>query len=78
VKQRIHKALQDANLTLSSVMSDVLSVSGRAMLRALVAGEADPARLATLADGRLTAGHADLEAALTGRLVPHHRFVVGE
>ena len=78
VKHRIHKTLQDANLKLSSVMSDVLGVSGRAMLRALVAGEADPARLATLADGRLKASRADLEAALTGRLLPHHRFVLGE
>jgi transposase len=78
VKQRIHKTLQDANLKLSSVISDVLGVSGRAMLGALVAGETDPARLADRADGRLKANRADLEAALTGRLRAHHRFVLGE
>lgn len=78
VKQRLHALLQDANLKLGSVISDVLGVSGRAILTALAAGETDPAVLAELADGRLRAGRKDLEAALTGRLQRHHRFLLGE
>lgn len=78
VKQRIQKTLEDANLKLGQVLSDVLGVSGRAMLAALVAGETDPDRLAALADGRVKADHARLATALTGQVQPHHRFLLGE
>lgn len=73
VANRIHKVLQDANIKLSAVASDILGVSGRAMLSALVQGETDPARLADLARRRLRAKHDALVAAFEGRVTPHHR-----
>jgi transposase len=76
VANRIHKVLEDANLKLSAVLSDLLGVSGRAMLRALIAGETDPHRLANLAQGRLRAKRPALEQALIGRLRPHHRLLL--
>lgn len=76
VANRIHKVLEDANLKLSAVASDILGVSGRAMLAALVAGESDPQRLANLARRRLRAKLPALEAALTGRLRPHHQLLL--
>jgi transposase len=74
--QRLQKTLEDAQIKLTEVISDVLGVSGRAILRALIAGETDPARLATLAVGRLKAARATLTAALRGRVTPHHRFLL--
>src|SRR6266536_2933145 len=65
--QRIHKTLEDASIRLGSVASDVLGVSGRAMLRALLAGERDPAALAELARGRLRNKLPELREALRGR-----------
>jgi len=76
VANRIHKVLEDANLKLSAVASDILGVSGRAMLRALIAGETDPHRLANLAQRRLRAKLPALEQALTGRLRPHHQLLL--
>src|SRR6185436_8475475 len=73
---RIHKVLEDANIKLSAVISDIMGVSGRAMLHALLAGETDPMALADLAHSRLRAPRPALEAALTGRLRPHHRFLL--
>jgi transposase len=73
---RIQKVLEDANIKLASVASDVLGVSGRAMLEAIVAGETDPERLAGLAVGHLRKKHAALVEALTGRVQPHHRFLL--
>jgi transposase len=73
---RIHKILEDANIKLSAVISDLMGVSGRAMLRALVAGETDPVALAELAHAKLRATPAVLQAALTGRVRPHHRFLL--
>ena len=73
---RIQKTLEDANLKLTQVMSDVLGTSGRAILTALVAGETDPARLADLTTGRLKAARADLVDALHGRVTEHHRFMI--
>jgi transposase len=70
---RVHKVLEDANLKLSSVASDVLGVSGREMLAALIAGQEDPAALAQLAKGRLRQKIDALEAALTGRIKDSHR-----
>jgi transposase len=73
---RLQKTLEDANLKLTGLLSDVLGKSGRAILAALVAGESDPARLATLAGGRLKATRAELVAALHGRVTAHHRFML--
>lgn len=75
--QRVQKALQDAGIKLDSVASDVLGVSGRAMLRALVAGERDPKELAQLARGRLRQKIPQLEQALYGRFSAHHALLVG-
>lgn len=74
--QRIQKVLEDANVKLASVVSDVLGVSGRAMIEAMIRGESDPGRLADLADGRLRASRKDLEDALHGRVREHHRFLL--
>jgi transposase len=75
---RLQKALEGANLKLAAVASDVLGVSGRAILDALVAGQTDPAALAGLAKGRLRAKQAELARALAGSFGPHQRFLVGQ
>ncbi len=75
---RVQKVLEDANIKLSSVASNVLGVSGRAMLEALVAGQSDPETLANLAKGRLREKRELLVKALEGRVKPHHRFVLTE
>ncbi len=73
---RIHKVLQDANVKLSSVATDVLGLSGRDMLAALVAGEQDPQALAELARGKLRKKIPILKRALRGRVTPHHQFLL--
>src|SRR6266498_409953 len=73
---RIQKTLEDANLKLTQVMSDIVGVSGRAILNALIAGETDAERLADLTRGRLKATRADLLDALRGRVTDHHRFMI--
>jgi transposase len=73
---RIQKTLEDANLKLTQVMSNIVGVSGRAILNALVAGETNPERLADLTHGRLKATRADLVDALHGRITDHHRFMI--
>ena len=73
---RIQKTLEDANLKITRVVSDILGASGRAILTALVAGETDPERLADLTRGRLKATHAELVDALPGRVTTHHRFMI--
>jgi transposase len=75
--QRIQKSLQDAGIKLDSVAADILGVSGRAMLTALVAGERDPKVLAELAKGRLRAKLPQLRQALRGRFGEHHALLVG-
>lgn len=75
--QRIHKNLEDAGIKLDSVASDVLGVSGRAMLRALLAGERDPEVLAALAKGTLRRKIPELQKALRGRFVGHHSIMIG-
>lgn len=77
-KQRLQKVLEDANVKLASVVSDVFGESGRRMLRALIAGETDPLQLAALRDGRLTASHETLVAALHGKVTAHHRFLLNQ
>ena len=76
--QRLHKVLEDAGIKLSSFTSKVLTVSGRAMLDALVAGRRDPAALAELAKGRMRAKIPQLRDALEGRFDEHHALIVGE
>jgi transposase len=73
---RLHKVLQDAGIKLSSVATDMLGVSGRSMLMALVADTTDPALLADLARGQLRKKLPELRRALTGRFGSHHRFMV--
>jgi transposase len=73
---RVQKTLEDANIKLDSVISDVMGKSGRAMLKALIAGVTDPAKLALLADGRLKASPAQLREALRGRVTKNHRFLL--
>ncbi|MBI2161125.1 MAG: IS110 family transposase [Candidatus Rokubacteria bacterium] len=74
---RIQKTLENANLKLASVLTDVLGVTGRNLLEALIAGEASPERLADLAhDPRLKASRAEFVEALHGRITPHHRFIL--
>jgi transposase len=73
---RIHTVLEDANIKLSAVASDILGKSGRAMLRALIRGEHDPEKLSDLAEGRLRAKLPELERALEGHFTGHHRFLV--
>lgn len=76
IGNRIRKVLEDANLKLSSVMSDVMGVSGREMLRAIVGGELDPAALAQLARKRLRGKIPVLQQAATGTLNEPHRFLI--
>lgn len=73
---RIQKTLEDANLKLTHVVSDVLGTSGRAILKALIAGDTDPEHLADLTKGRLKASRAQLVEALHGRVTAHHRFLL--
>lgn len=73
---RIHKVLQDANIKLSSVATDVMGVSGREMLEALIAGQTDPQALAELAQGKLRAKIPELKRALLGHVTAHHRFLL--
>jgi transposase len=75
---RLHKVLEDAGIKLASVANDVLGVSGRAMLEALVQGTTDPAVLADLARGKLRAKLPALRVALVGRFRPHHAFLVSQ
>ncbi len=71
-KQRVEKLLEDAQIKLSVVASDIFGVSGRAMLAALVAGQRDPKALAQLARGTMRGKLTDLEEAFTGYFTDHH------
>ncbi len=75
---RLQKVLEDANIKLASVASDVLGKSARDMLEAIVAGQSDAGRLAELARGRLREKREALEGALSGRVGAHHRFMIAE
>jgi transposase len=76
-KQRVEKLLEDAQIKLSVVASDIFGVSGRAMLAALIAGERDPKQLAQLARARMRAKLGPLEEAFTGFFTDHHAFLLG-
>src|SRR5208283_4559685 len=74
--QRLQKTLEDANIKLDSVITDIIGLSGRRMIEALIGGETDPQALAALAHRRIKATSAELEAALRGRVTKHHRFAL--
>ncbi|MEV6057644.1 IS110 family transposase [Streptomyces sp. NPDC052107] len=74
-KQRVEKVLEDAQIKLSSVASDIFGLSGRAMLEALIGGERSPQALAALARGRLISKHNALVEALTGQFDAHHAYM---
>ena len=73
---RVQKTLEDANIKLDSVITDVMGMSGRAMIEALIAGESNPAKLARLANYRLKASQENLREALRGRVTKQHRFLL--
>jgi transposase len=73
---RVQKTLEDANVKLESVLSDLMGKSGRAVLEALIAGETNPAKLAGLADRRVKASPEELREALRGRVTKRHRFLL--
>ena len=73
---RVHKVLEDANIKLASVATDILGVSGRAMLEALMEGQEDPVKLADLAQRQMRGKIPELEKALEGHLTEHHRFLL--
>ena len=75
--QRIQKTLEEANIKLDSVISDIVGVSGRRMIEAMIAGVRNPHKLAALADRRIKASPKALYDALHGRLTDHHRFMLG-
>jgi len=74
--QRIQKTLEDANIKLDSVITDIIGLSGRRMIEAIIAGETAPNVLAALAHRRIKAAPSELEAALRGRVTAHHRFML--
>ena len=74
--QRLQRTLEEANIKLDSVISDIIGTSGRAMLEALIAGETEPNRLAGLANRKIKATPAELSEALRGRVTKHHRFLL--
>jgi transposase len=76
VANRIHKTLEDANIKLAGVATDVLGASGRAMIARLIRGETDPERLADEAKGTLRKKILPLRQALQGRVTEHHRFLL--
>jgi transposase len=74
--QRIQKTLEEANIKLDTVISDIMGVSGRRMIEAMIAGVRNPLKLAQLADRRIKAEPKALYDALHGRLTEHHRFML--
>jgi transposase len=73
---RIHKVLEDANIKLGSVATDIMGVSGRTMLAALLRGDSTPAEMAELSKGRLRGKIPELKLALEGHVTDHHRFML--
>jgi len=74
--QRIQKTLEEANIKLDSVISDLLGVSGRRIIEAMIEGVRSPRKLADLADRRIKASPKELYDALHGRITEHHRFLL--
>jgi transposase len=77
VVNRVQKVLEDANIKLSGVATDVMGKSGRAMIAAMIAGQEDPEKLADEARGSLRGKRPELVAALRGAVTEHHRFLLG-
>jgi transposase len=75
---RVQRVLEDANLKLTSVLTDSMGVTGQAILRALLAGEVVTSRLAHLAQGSLVRKQEQVQAALAGKLTPHHHVLLAE
>ena len=75
---RVQKTLEDMNLKLGDVVSDIMGKSSRMILSAIVDGETDPGQLAALAVGRVQASQEQLEAVLRGTVTDHHRFLLSE
>ncbi len=75
---RVQKTLEDTNLKLGDVVSDIMGKASRMVLQAIADGETDPGRLAALAVGRVRATQEQLEAALRGNVTDHHRFLLSE
>ena len=75
---RVHKVLEEAGLKLSTVLSDIMGVSGRAILQGLCVGESDPVRLARRMRPGVKATEEHVVAALTGEVREHHRFLLRE
>ncbi len=73
---RIQKILEDANIKLCGLVSNILGVRGRAMLEAIIAGESSPETLVAVTKGRLKASRESLEAAALGTTRDHHRFLL--
>jgi transposase len=74
--QRLQKVLEDCNIKLSSVVTDIMGKTGRAILTALSNGQTDPHQLAGLAQGSLKRKTKKLVAALHGKVTPHHQFML--
>jgi transposase len=74
--QRVQKTLEEANIKLDSVITDIMGVTGRRMIEAMIAGETNPIKLAQLADCRIQSSPHQLTEALRGRVTPHHRFLL--
>jgi len=74
--QRLQRVLEEANIKLDSVISDIVGLSGRAMIEALIAGQTDPAKLAELAHRGIKSPPETLRQALRGRVTKHHRFLL--
>ena len=75
---RLQKTLEDINLKLGNVVSDIMGKTARMILSAVARGETDLGRLASLVLGRVRASQEELERALTGKVTEHHRFMLGE
>ena len=78
IANRIQKVLEDANIKLASVATDALGASGRAMLKAMIAGQEDAEELADLSRGLLRRKIPQLQQAMEGRVTTHHRFLLKE
>jgi transposase len=76
--QRIQAVLEEANVKLSSVITDILGVSGRRILKAMIAGETNPDRLSQLGSPRLATSRSELKEALHGCVREHHRFLIDQ
>lgn len=78
VANRIHKILEDTNIKLGLVATDILGVSGRRIIEALIAGESDAEKMAEMSRGRLRLKIPQLQQALVGNVTDHHRWLLKE